>query len=68
MREPTDRDVVSELRRWQESGALWRVVSRSRSGATIALCTCDGGEEVSRITSSDPRLIEFLGDRLSSED
>lgn len=68
MSEHTDRDVVSELRRWQDSGALWRVVSRSRSGTTIALCTCDGGEEVSRITSNDPRLIEFLGDRLSSED
>jgi hypothetical protein len=34
---------------------------------TVSLCRCDGGEEVGRLSSDDPELIAFLGDRLSSE-
>jgi hypothetical protein len=33
---------------------------------TVALLRCDGGEEVDRFTSDDPRLLAFVGDRLSS--
>jgi hypothetical protein len=28
---------------------------------TVALLRCDGGEEVDRFTSDDPRLIAFVG-------
>jgi len=55
-----DRDYVAELTRWQESGATWQVVARTRQGVTVALMRCDGGEEVDRFTSSDPRLLEFV--------
>ena len=55
-----DRDYVAELTRWQESGAAWQVVARTRRGVTVALMRCDGGEEVDRFTSSDPRLLEFV--------
>jgi hypothetical protein len=58
---------VEIVRRWQESGAMWRVVSRTSSGISIALMTCDGGEEVHRLTSSDPELLAFVGTRSSSE-
>jgi hypothetical protein len=58
---------VAALQRWEASGAVWRVASRTASGVTVALCRCDGGEEVSRFSSDDPELIAFLGDRLSSE-
>ena len=33
---------------------------------TIALLRCDGGEEIDRFTSDDPRLLEFIGDRLAA--
>jgi len=55
-----DRDYVAELTRWQESGATWQVVARTRRGVTVALMRCDGGEEVDRFTSSDPRLLAFV--------
>ena len=55
-----DRDYVAELTRWQESGATWQVVARTRHGVTVALMRCDGGEEVDRFTSSDPRLLAFV--------
>lgn len=35
---------------------------------TVALLRCDGGEEVEVFTSDDPLLLEFIGDRHSSED
>lgn len=61
-------DLVDVLRRWQESGAVWRVLARTPSKATVALCRCDDGEEVERFTTSDPGLLAFLGNRNSSED
>lgn len=62
------RDLVAVLRRWEECGAVWRVLARLPSGVTVALCQCDGGEEVERFTSGDPRLLAFLAGRSSSED
>jgi hypothetical protein len=61
---PIDR--TAELQRWQDSGAVWEVIARSADSVTIGLLRCDGGEEVDRFTSDDPRLLEFIGDRRSS--
>jgi hypothetical protein len=61
-----DIDRAAELQRWQDSGAVWEVISRKSVGVTVALLRCDGGEEVDRFTSDDPRLLAFIGDRQSS--
>jgi hypothetical protein len=61
-----DRDLVAELQRWHDTGAMWQVVSRTAPGVTVALLRCDGGEEVDRFSSDDPRLLDFIGDRISS--
>ena len=61
-------DRVAELQRWQDSGAVWEVISRTRGRVTVALLRCDGGEEVDRFTSDDPALLSFIGDRLTSEE
>jgi hypothetical protein len=63
-----DIDRVAELQRWQDSGAVWEVISRTGRSVTVALLRCDGGEEVDRFTSGDPRLMDFIGDRHSSEE
>lgn len=63
---PVDR--IAELQRWQDSGAIWEVLTRRGTSVTVALLRCDGGEEVERFTSDDPRLLTFIGDRRSSED
>lgn len=63
-----DVDRVAELQRWQDSGAVWEVISRHGSTVTVALLRCDGGEEMDRFTSDDPRLLDFIGDRLRSDD
>jgi hypothetical protein len=59
-------DRAAELQRWQDSGAVWEVISRRGRGVTVTLLRCDGGEEVDRFTSDDPRLLAFIGDRQSS--
>lgn len=53
-------DPVSVLVRWEEHGAPWRVVARSSTEVTVALYTCDGGEEVDRIVSGDPALLDYV--------
>ena len=59
-------DRTAELQRWEDSGAVWEVIARSADSVTIGLLRCDGGEEVDRFTSDDPRLLDFIGDRRSS--
>jgi hypothetical protein len=59
-------DRAAELLRWQEPGAVWEVLARSTGSVTIGLLRCDGGEEVDRFSSDDPRLLAFVGDRCSS--
>lgn len=61
-------DRVEDLQRWEDSGSHWRVLTRTTDSLTIALLRCDGGEEVDRFTSADPRLLRFVGARTCSED
>lgn len=63
-----ERDRVAELQRWEDSGAVWSVISRAAGRVTVALLRCDGGEEVDRFTSDDPRLVDYIGQRLDSAD
>ncbi len=53
-------DPVDALVRWVEFGGTWRELSRTADGVTLSLRRCDGGEEQSRITSADPRLLTWL--------
>ncbi|WP_182263189.1 hypothetical protein [Rhodococcus sp. UFZ-B548] len=64
----TEKEPAEVLLRWSNSGATWRVVHRTPTMVTVSLRRCDGGEEVDRLTSSDPDLLEWIGDRVSSED
>lgn len=60
-------EEIDKLERWTASGAQWRVLDRAADKVTISLLTCTGGEEAERLTSSDPVLLAWLGDRRSSE-
>jgi hypothetical protein len=72
MTEPTgpslDADRPLEvLRRWEASGAIWRVARRTATDVDIELVTCTGDEVVGRLTSSDPAVLGFVGDRAGSD-
>jgi hypothetical protein len=62
------QDAVGRLDRWETAGGTWRLLSLTPVSATVALCRCDGGEEVERLVSADPELLAYLGTRTSSED
>ncbi|HET6561595.1 MAG TPA: hypothetical protein VFG72_06950 [Marmoricola sp.] len=59
-------DPVETLRRWTEFGATWEVVHSTSEQVTVSLRRCDGGEEVERLVSNDPRLREYV-ERASSD-
>jgi hypothetical protein len=61
-------DPIAVLERWADAGAVWRVVDRRPASVTVALYQCDGGEEVDRFSSTDPRLLRYLTGRTSSEE
>jgi hypothetical protein len=63
MSTPDGDDPLQALRRWEDSGAIWRVVQRSADSVEIVLLTCTAREEMGRITTSDPRVLEFVGER-----
>jgi hypothetical protein len=66
---PSDRiDVISALRRWEDFGGSWRVLSSDPAGLIVSLCRCDGGEEVERLRSADPALAAFIGQRRTNGD
>jgi hypothetical protein len=58
-------DDLETLRRWEEFGAVWEVVHRAGDQVTISLCRCDGGEEVSRLVSTDPAVLAHVESRSS---
>ncbi|MGC0142259.1 MULTISPECIES: hypothetical protein [unclassified Pseudactinotalea] len=55
-----DSHDLAVLRRWENAGGDWEVVARGETSVRIALCRCDGGEEVERITSTDPALLRYI--------
>jgi hypothetical protein len=59
-------DPIEVLRRWEDHGAVWRVVALSDDHAVIDLCTCYG-EPVDRLESADPDLLRFVAERGSSD-
>ena len=59
-------DPVASLRRWEESGAVWRVLHRSGGSVTVALLTCDGGEQVGELTCEEGEVGEFLAGRVTN--
>jgi hypothetical protein len=61
-------NVIDALDRWSDSGAIWRVDVQTSTSVTISMCRCDGGEEVDRVRSTDPAVINWLGNRTSSEE
>jgi hypothetical protein len=63
-----DSNDLAALRRWEAGGANWRVLGRSAAGLDIALLTCDAGEQVGRLTSTEPDVLSYVGDRNSNED
>lgn len=55
-----ESEDLAVLRRWENAGGQWHVVAHGQASVRIALCRCDDGEEVERITSRDPVLMRYV--------
>ncbi len=64
----TASSPVDVLRRWERSGAVWQVISRTQTRVEVALMTCTVAEVAERVSSSDPELLEYVGDRTRSDE
>lgn len=60
--------AVAEVRRWEASGGHWRVLADTGESLTLGLLTCDGGEEMGRVTSAEAALREYVAGRAGSDD
>ncbi len=61
--------ALAVLRRWEESGGVWRVVLRAPGRLELELLTCDAGEVMQRLTAAppDPALERHLAGREASD-
>ena len=56
-------DDVSRLERWIAAGGEWRVLTREAGTVSVALLTCDAGEEMDRIVSADSAFAAYVDAR-----
>ena len=60
-------EALERLRRWEESGATWRVLARTPELVEIALLSCDAGEEMDRLRTADPAVLDHVDAREQDE-
>lgn len=59
--------LVEVLSRWQGSGGHWKVLSSTNSWIDIGLFSCDGGEQMSRVSGPYTTVLhEYLAGRSDS--
>lgn len=56
-------ELVAMLERWEAHGGTWQVVHRAADRVTVAMCRCDGGEELDRVTSDAPEVLALVAGR-----
>lgn len=60
-------DLVDVLSRWENSGGHWRILGDADHWLTIGLYSCDGGEEMARVTGArTAALTTYLMGRTES--
>jgi hypothetical protein len=60
-------EALDRLRRWEDSGATWRIVVATGDAVELALLTCDAGEEMDRLAGAEPDLLEYVRARADAD-
>jgi hypothetical protein len=61
-------DPVAELRRWEQSGAGWRVAARTSERVVVELLSCEALDVVGSVVGTPTELDGYLAGRRRSED
>lgn len=56
---PSPSEALDQLVRWQAAGGEWRLLTKGPP-AVVDLVTCDGGQEMVRLESSDPAFLAYV--------
>jgi len=51
---------LARLRRWEDAGGTWELLAAHADAVTVSLRRCDAGEEVDRLTSTSPDLLDYV--------
>ncbi len=54
---------LARLLRWEDSGGGWRVAAVGNGSLTLSLVTCDGGEEMEVLASTEAAVLDHVGGR-----
>jgi hypothetical protein len=57
-----DEHALEALRRWEQSGASWALRSLDAGVAQVDLISCDGGELMGHLVSSEPDFVAYVVD------
>ena len=62
--------LLTQLRRWEDSGGTWRVAVRTPHRVEVDLLTCDAGEVMQRLAAAppSPALDQHLAGRDASDE
>jgi hypothetical protein len=61
-------DELARLQRWVDAGAQVRILARRGERLTLALLTCDGGEEMERLVTADPEVARWCAEHAEAAD
>lgn len=56
------RTALATLVRWEEAGGTWLVRPGVGGSTVVDLITCDGGEVMDQVVSSDPEFVAYVRD------
>jgi carbonic anhydrase len=54
--------LIAVLQRWRDAGGTLSIVSHRDGTSIVALCTCDGGEEMDRLVTSEPAACAWIAE------
>ncbi|MAU84424.1 MAG: hypothetical protein CME34_21685 [Gordonia sp.] len=63
----TDEDALSSIRRWHDSGGVVEILSLRHDEAVVSLRTCDAGEEMTRLRSTDPAVLRWIDQHIGDD-
>ncbi len=54
------QDALAAVRRWEQAGGTWKLREARGEHVVVDLITCDGGEVMDQVASSDPEFVAYV--------
>ncbi|MBK8460131.1 MAG: hypothetical protein WAS07_15850 [Micropruina sp.] len=57
---PGTRDALAALLRWEQAGGEWVMRAEQATSTVVDLTTCDGGDVMGQLVSSNPEFVAYV--------